>query len=160
MKYFFNKEIETLPLKELRELQNKRLNTLIQQVYHQIPYYRKLLDQNNTTPGKSYTADDLRQFPFSHKTDLRDYYPFGLFAMPQNEVRRLHCSSGTTGKPIVVGYTGYDLYVFAEVAARSLAASVKQTTGLSMCVMILKPGFIPRSEGGKLQRISDLRKNK
>jgi phenylacetate-CoA ligase len=119
----FNKELETMPLEQLRKLQSERLRSLVQRVYQQVPAYRTKLDEKGVTPADIRDIQDIHQLPFTYKTDLRDNYPFGLFAVPQNEVIRLHCSSGTTGKPIVVGYTRHDLDVFSEVVARSLAAA-------------------------------------
>ncbi len=121
--HHFNTERETLPLEQLRKLQNERLQQLVQRVYAAIPFYREQLDAHGVKPADIRTVDDLHKLPFTHKTALRDHYPFGLFAAPRTEVSRLHCSSGTTGKPIVVGYTAADIDLFAEVVARSLVAA-------------------------------------
>lgn len=119
----FNKEIETLPLDKLRKLQNERLRHQVHVLYNRVPYYKQLFDNAGVTPAEIMTVEDLPKIPFTYKSALRDNYPFGLFTMPRNEVARLHCSSGTTGKPIVVGYTLKDLDIFAEVIARSLSAA-------------------------------------
>lgn len=121
--HHFNPDRETLPLQQLRHLQNERLQQLVQRVYTAIPFYRDQLDAHGVKPADIRTVDDLHKLPFTHKTALRDHYPFGLFAVPRTEVSRLHCSSGTTGKPIVVGYTAADVDLFAEVVARSLVAA-------------------------------------
>ncbi|MGN6477053.1 MAG: phenylacetate--CoA ligase family protein [Flavipsychrobacter sp.] len=119
----FNKEIETLPIDKLRKLQNERLMHQVHVLYNKVPYYKQLFDNAGLTPAEIMTVEDLPKIPFTYKSALRDNYPFGLFTMPRNEVARLHCSSGTTGKPIVVGYTLKDLDIFAEVIARSLSAA-------------------------------------
>ncbi|MCP3933093.1 MAG: phenylacetate--CoA ligase [Bacteroidetes bacterium] len=123
---FFNKKIETLPLAELRKLQNERLKDLVKYVYERVPFYKKIFDKKEIHQADIQGVSDLYKLPFTHKTDLRDYYPFGLFAVPETELRRIHASSGTTGKPTVVGYTKNDLELFAEVNARSLAAAGAQ----------------------------------
>jgi phenylacetate-CoA ligase len=120
---FFNPEMETLALPKLRKLQNERLQRLVHYVYERVAFYKNLFDEKGIRPSDIKTVDDLPRLPFTKKTDLRDNYPFGLFAVPENELRRIHASSGTTGKPTVVGYTAKDLDAFAEVNARSLAAA-------------------------------------
>ena len=120
---YFNREIETLPIAELRKLQNDRLRHQLQTVYAKVPYYRNLFNVHGVKPADVKTVEDLHKLPFTKKDALRDNYPFGMFAVPVSETARLHCSSGTTGKPIVVGYTAPDIQVFAEVVARSLAAA-------------------------------------
>ena len=118
----YNKRIETLPLEQLRKLQNERLQNVVNQVYHNVPFYKKAFDEARVNPSDIKGVQDLHKIPFTKKTDLRDNYPFDLFAVPQNEVVRIHASSGTTGKPTVVGYNRHDLEVFDEVVARSLVA--------------------------------------
>ena len=119
----FNTEIETMPLESLRALQNKRLHNMVDYVYHQVPYYRETLDHIGIQPDDIRTVEDLHKLPFTKKQTLRDYYPFGLLAVPRESLMRIHASSGTTGKPTVVCYTANDIDVFAEVNARSLAAA-------------------------------------
>ena len=119
----YNPDIETLPLDRLRALQNKRLRHLVGYVYERVPFYKHMLDEAGVRPADIQTVDDLPKLPLTRKKDLRDQYPFGLFAVPQDQVARIHASSGTTGKPTVVGYTRRDVEVFAEVNARSLAAA-------------------------------------
>lgn len=116
----FNKQIETMPLNQLRSLQNLRFNKLINYVYKNVPFYKKQFDKLGINPAKKFTINDLHKFPFTEKEDLRNNYPFDLIAVPQQELRRIHASSGTTGKPTVVGYTANDLEIFGEVVARSL----------------------------------------
>ena len=112
-----------MPLEELRALQNARLSTLVKRVYEAVPFYRKQFDAAGLHPEDIKTVEDLPKIPFTKKTDLRDHYPYGLFAKPMEEIRRIHASSGTTGKPTVVGYTHNDLEVFDEVVARSLVCA-------------------------------------
>ncbi|AEB12014.1 phenylacetate--CoA ligase PaaK [Marinithermus hydrothermalis] len=119
----FNPELETLPQNQLRKLQNERLQRIVRYVYERVPFYREALDRAGVRPEEIKGVEDLPKLPFTRKQDLRDHYPFGLFAVPREQVARIHASSGTTGKPTVVGYTRRDLEVFAEVNARSIAAA-------------------------------------
>ncbi len=113
--------LETLGREQLAELQRERLHAVAAYVYDRIGLYRERFDDAGVGPEQIRSLDDLRRLPFTRKDDLRDHYPFGLFAVPREDVVRIHGSSGTTGKPTVVGYTHADLEVFAEVNARSLA---------------------------------------
>jgi phenylacetate-CoA ligase len=119
----FNKELETLSVEKLRQLQSERLREKVNILYHKVPFYKKLFDIHNIEPGSIKSVRDLYKIPFTKKDALRDNYPFDLFTLPRNQLARLHCSSGTTGKPIVVGYTKNDIEIFSEVVARSLAAA-------------------------------------
>jgi phenylacetate-CoA ligase len=112
----FEPELETMPVEQLRELQSERLRRLVAYVNERVPFYRERLAGLEIG-----SLEDLPQLPFTRKTDLRDHYPFGLFAVPMREVVRVHASSGTTGKPTVVGYTAADVDLFARVNARALA---------------------------------------
>lgn len=118
----YNKEIETLPLDKLRKLQNERLTNLVENVYTKVPFYKKQFDEAGLKTSDIKGVEDLHKIPFTKKTDLRDNYPFDLFAVPMDDVVRIHASSGTTGRPTVVGYNRHDLEVFDEVVARSLVA--------------------------------------
>jgi phenylacetate-CoA ligase len=111
-----------LPLPQLRELQLQRLQATVRRAYEKVPLYRKRFDEKKITPEAIRRLADIDQIPFTVKADLRDTYPFGLFASPMNEIVRLHASSGTTGKPIVVAYTREDIDVWSNVMLRSLAA--------------------------------------
>ncbi len=119
----WNQAMETLPRAELESLQRERLARVAARVYERVPFYRQKFDEQGLRPEHIQGLDDLRHLPFTRKSDLRDNYPFGLFAVPREEVIRFHASSGTTGKPTVVGYTRDDLQVWAEVCARCLALS-------------------------------------
>ena len=119
----FNIRQETLPREELEALQLRRLRDLCSRVYANVPFYRKRFEEIGITPADIKSLADVKLLPFTEKQDLRDYYPFGLFAVPRENIVRLHASSGTTGKAVVVGYTARDLENWAEVAARSLAAA-------------------------------------
>lgn len=121
MKYY-NREIETLAIDKLRSLQNERLVKQVETLYHKVPFYKRIFDEAHIKPEAIKSVQDLHLIPFTKKDALRENYPFGLFTLPRTEVARLHCSSGTTGKPIVVGYTQNDLGIFSEVIARSLVA--------------------------------------
>src|ERR1039457_508115 len=94
-----------LPLPQLRKLQLQRLTAIVQRAYDRVALFRKRMDERGLTPQALQTLGDIALLPFAEKTDLRDTYPFGLFASPMKEIVRLHASSGTTGKPIVVAYT-------------------------------------------------------
>jgi phenylacetate-CoA ligase len=115
----FDPELETLPRESLRALQLERLRVLIATVKERVPLYRDRLAA--VEPGDIRSVDDLRHLPFTRKDDLRDTYPFGMFAVPRSELSRIHASSGTTGRLTVVGYTSADLDLFARVNARALA---------------------------------------
>jgi phenylacetate-CoA ligase len=115
----FEPELETLPRERLRALQTDRLRSLIAYVKERVPLYRERLA--DVEPTDLVSVDDLRRLPFTRKDDLRNTYPFGMFAVSREEVVRIHASSGTTGKLTVVGYTAADIDVFARVNARSLA---------------------------------------
>ncbi|KAA0259568.1 phenylacetate--CoA ligase [Deferribacter autotrophicus] len=119
----WNEEYETLPREALEALQLKRLQNLVERVYATVPFYRKKLDEAGVRPEQIKSLDDLKRLPFTTKQDLRDNYPFGLFAVPKEQVVRIHASSGTTGKPTVVGYTKRDINTWAELMARTFQAA-------------------------------------
>lgn len=119
----FNIKQETLPREDLEALQLRRLRDLCNRVYANVPFYRKRFDEIGITPADIKTLADLRLLPFTEKQDMRNHYPYGLFAVPRENIVRLHASSGTTGKAVVVGYTARDLENWAELAARSLSAA-------------------------------------
>ncbi|MEI8032910.1 MAG: phenylacetate--CoA ligase [Chlorobiaceae bacterium] len=116
----WNTEYECMEREELRKLQGERVKEMVRRVYDTVPFYRKKLQAEGIEPGDINTIDDLKKLPFTTKQDLRDNYPFGLFTVPQEEIVRLHASSGTTGKSTVVGYTHNDIQMWSEVVARSL----------------------------------------
>lgn len=118
----WNESSECMRPDEMRDLQNKRLRTTVERVYHNSTFYRSRMQEMGVSPMDIETIDDLVKLPFTVKTDLRDQYPFGLFSAPMSEIVRLHASSGTTGKPIVAGYTRKDLGTWSEVMARTFAA--------------------------------------
>lgn len=108
---------------KLREIQGQRLRETVERAYFNVPYYRNRMQEAGIGPENINSIDDLSKLPFTTKTDLRDNYPFGLFAVPMSEIVRIHASSGTTGKPTVVGYTRNDLAKWSEVMARTLTAA-------------------------------------
>ncbi|MEV4332706.1 phenylacetate--CoA ligase PaaK [Streptomyces sp. NPDC049597] len=114
---------ERLGREELEALQLERLRATLRHAYENVPFYRESFDKAGLRPDDCRTLADLARFPFTAKTDLRDNYPFGMFAVEQSQVRRIHASSGTTGRPTVVGYTERDLDTWADVVARSLRAA-------------------------------------
>ncbi|MFD3546117.1 phenylacetate--CoA ligase PaaK [Streptomyces sp. NPDC058655] len=116
-------EGERLGRDELAALQLKRLRAVLRRAYDRVPFYRQAFDKAGVRPEDCRSLADLALFPFTAKADLRDQYPFGMFAVPRSEVRRIHASSGTTGRPTVVGYTDGDLSTWADVVARSIRAA-------------------------------------
>ncbi|MDR0947361.1 MAG: phenylacetate--CoA ligase [Ruminococcus sp.] len=123
MKKYWNESRECATLHEMRALQSFRLSQTVRHVYQNVPYYKAKMDELGVTPDDIKGVDDLSKLPFMYKQDLRDTYPYGLFAKPLDEVVRIHASSGTTGKQIVVGYTRKDLEIWDECAARALTAA-------------------------------------
>jgi phenylacetate-CoA ligase len=119
----WNNEFETLPRNELEALQLKRLKSLVERVYAVVPYYHQQIDKAGMKPSDIKILSDISKLPFTTKEDLRLNYPFGLFTVPLEEVVRIHASSGTTGKPTVVGYTKKDIETWAELMARALASA-------------------------------------
>lgn len=119
---YFQKEIECMPREELKKLQDERLVWQVKRMYERVELFRIRMDEKGLKPEDIKGVDDLYKLPFSYKQDLRDYYPYGLFAEPLKNIKRVHASSGTTGKQIVVGYTENDLDNWASCMARQFAA--------------------------------------
>ncbi|TAK85987.1 MAG: phenylacetate--CoA ligase [Betaproteobacteria bacterium] len=115
--------IEKAPVSELRKLQLERLQWTLQHAYDNVPHYRKKFDAAGVKPGDCRALEDLARFPFTTKADLRENYPYGMFAVPMDRIVRIHASSGTTGKPTVVGYTAKDIDTWSHVMARSIRAA-------------------------------------
>lgn len=113
---------ETVSLEEKRQIQTERLIKTVNRVYNNVPFYRKKMEELGIEPGDIKSIDDLRLLPFTTKQDLRDHYPYKLFAAPMSEVVRIHASSGTTGQPTVVGYTKNDIEMWSDMMARCLIA--------------------------------------
>jgi phenylacetate-CoA ligase len=111
-------EIPTLARAELEELQLERLRETLHHAHEHVSHYRRAFAEAGVTPDDLHSLADLARFPFLTKADLRDNYPFGMFAVPREQVRRVHASSGTTGKPTVVGYTADDIDTWSELMAR------------------------------------------
>jgi len=118
----WNERYECMSRDEMKEVQGERLREMIERVYYNVPFYRKKMQDLGIEPSDVRGIDDLDKLPFTTKQDLRDNYPFGLFAVPKSEVVRVHASSGTTGDPTVVGYTRKDIGTWSEVVARTLSA--------------------------------------
>ena len=116
----WNKEAECMTAGEMEELQLKRLQEVVKRAYENVPYYRKAFDDAGVRPEDIETLQDIEKLPFTSKTDLRDAYPFGMFAVPDDDIVEIHTTSGTTGKPTVSGYTQNDIELWGEVVARAL----------------------------------------
>jgi phenylacetate-CoA ligase len=120
---FYNEEFETLPRPALEALQLKRLKSVVERVYASVPFYKQALDEARIRPDDIMTLEDIRKLPFTYKQDMRESYPYGLFAARMEDVVRIHASSGTTGKPTVVGYTRKDIDNWSDLMARSFVAA-------------------------------------
>ncbi|MBR5286589.1 MAG: phenylacetate--CoA ligase [Clostridia bacterium] len=119
----FKPEVECASRDEMKALQTERLKKMVKNAYENVPFYKQKLDEAGVSPDDIKSIDDITKLPFTVKTDLRDNYPFGLFAVPNSELVRVHASSGTTGKQTVVGYTKNDIDVWSESAARAIVAT-------------------------------------
>ncbi|MCL2799838.1 MAG: phenylacetate--CoA ligase [Endomicrobia bacterium] len=119
----FNEKFETMKLEDLKNLQSERLRSLADYVYKNSPVYKKRIDEGGFPLSEIKTIDDIVKLPFTTKDDMRDYYPFGLFSMPVEKIAEIHVSSGTTGNPVVSGYSKEDIDLWGEAAARSIACA-------------------------------------
>ncbi|MGI5851795.1 MAG: phenylacetate--CoA ligase [Clostridiales bacterium] len=117
---YWNKYCECMEREELEKLQSERLIEAVERVYYNVPYYRNLMQEKGLMPEDIKGREDLNKLPFTTKDDLRENYPYGFFAVPLSEIVRIHASSGTTGKPTVVGYTRRDISIWSELMARTL----------------------------------------
>jgi phenylacetate-CoA ligase len=120
---YFNEYAETMSRDEIKNVQSRKLCTLVNYVYTNVPSYREKMQKAGILPGDIKSVDDLKLLPFTYKQDLRDTYPFGMFATPMEQIVRIHASSGTTGKKTVVGYTAHDIDMWAECIARALVGA-------------------------------------
>lgn len=120
---YFEPDLETAPREVLHWIQSRRLVKMVENCYNTVPLYKKRFDEMGLLPGDIKSIDDIHKLPFTYKTDLRDNYPFGMIAVPKEQLVRIHASSGTTGKQTVVGYTKNDIDVWAKGAARALVAA-------------------------------------
>lgn len=123
MNKYYNEQLETMNREELDKLQSRRLTALAARVYANVPFYKSKFDEAGVSPEQISDISDITKLPFTVKQDLRDNYPFSMFAVPMESVVRVHASSGTTGKPTVVGYTKDDLETWGDLAARSLSCA-------------------------------------
>ncbi len=119
----WNEKYECMKRDELQEIQLERLKETVERVYRSVPHYKALMEEKGVTPEDIKSLEDIKLLPFTTKQDLRDNYPFGLFTVPMSEVVRIHSSSGTTGKPTVVGYTSKDIDTWSEIMARTLTCA-------------------------------------
>lgn len=122
MPEYWDPEIETMPVEDLKKLQEEKLKQLVHYVYEHSAFYKKKFDEHGVKPEDIQTLEDIRKLPFTVKQDLRDTYPTGMFCVPNSKLARFHASSGTTGKPIVVGYTQKDIDEWAESLARGFTS--------------------------------------
>ncbi len=120
---YYQKEIETMPVEELKKLQSEKLVKQVKHVYENVPYYRNLMDEKGVTPDDIKSIDDLHKLPFISKADLRDAYPYGLLAKPLSECVRIHSTSGTTGRRVVAFYTQHDVDLWEDCCARAIMAA-------------------------------------
>ena len=123
MPNYYQREIETMPYDELRQLQNERLRKQVQHVWDNVPYYREKMEKKGVTPADIQSVDELYKLPFLSKADLRDAYPHGLRGMPLNDCVRIHSTSGTTGKRVVAFYTQHDVDLWEDCCARAIVAA-------------------------------------
>lgn len=170
---YWDKTIETMEHEQMQHLQVKRLRDVVEHIYRQVPFYRARMQQQGLLPQDIVTLADISKLPFMTKQDMRDNYPYGLFAVPPSEIVRIHASSGTTGKATVVGYTKRDLGIWSEVMARSLTAAgvTKQSfvqisygyglftggLGLHYGAELVGASVIPVSSGNTARQISLMR---
>ena len=120
---YWNQTCECMPREEMNKLQGERLVNTVTRIYHNVPFYREKMQKKGIEPGDIKNVEDITKLPFTYKQDLRDTYPYGLFATPLSEIIRIHASSGTTGRQTVVGYTRKDIDTWAEVMARTMTAA-------------------------------------
>lgn len=120
---YWNQTCECMPREEMNKLQGERLVNTVNRIYHNVPFYREKMQKKGIEPGDIKNVEDITKLPFTYKQDLRDTYPYGLFATPLSEIIRIHASSGTTGRQTVVGYTRKDIDTWAEVMARTMTAA-------------------------------------
>ena len=166
---FWDEPFETMPFERMRELQLTRLRETVRWVSDRVPFYRKALEARGVKAGDIERLDDIRRLPFTVKTDLRDNYPFGLCAVPRQDLVRVHASSGTTGKPITGPYTAEDLSQWTDCMARTLYAhgvrpdDVAQnaygmglfTGGLGFFQGALEDRLLPGAHGARHDRAPD-----
>jgi len=119
---YWNQKYECLPREELKQLQLERLKMTVERAFYNVPHYRSVMQAAGVEPEDIQSLEDIKKLPFTTKEDLRNNYPYGMFAVPLSEIVRIHSSSGTTGKPTVVGYTRNDINVWAELMARALVS--------------------------------------
>ena len=123
MERMYDKKIETITRSELKALQLERLKKITEYAYNRVPFYKKKFDEAKVKPSDIKTLKDIERLPFTTKTDLRDNYPYGLLAVPMDDIVRVHASSGTSGKPTVVAYTRNDLDMWSDCMARLIVAA-------------------------------------
>ena len=123
MQNYYQKDIETMPVEEIKKLQSEKLVKQVKHVYENVPYYRAKMEEKGVTPDDIKGIDDLYKLPFLSKADLRDAYPYGLLAKPLSECVRIHSTSGTTGRRVVAFYTQHDVDLWEDCCARAIVAA-------------------------------------
>ena len=134
---YYNEKIETMPYEQMKELQSERLINTVKHAYENVAPYKAKMDEIGLKPEDIKSIDDLKKLPFTLKTDLRDNYPYGMFAVPMDQIARIHASSGTTGKQTVVGYTKEDIDLWSECTARGII----MTGGSSADILHISYGY-------------------
>ena len=119
---FFDKKIEQMARDQMREIQLERLKKIVKYAYERVPFYKKKFDEIGLLPEDIKTLENIKKIPYTTKADLRDNYPYGLLAVPMDDIVRVHASSGTSGKPTVVAYTKNDLDMWSDCMARLIVA--------------------------------------
>ena len=147
--------VETAPIHEMKALQSLRLSQTVRHVYEHVPFYRKKFDEMGLKPENIQSIDDISKLPFTYKQDLRDNYPYGLFAVPVEDLVRIHASSGTTGKQTVVGYTQNDIKIWGNCCGRLLAETPEILFMFLMGMVFLREDLVCMPEQKKfMQRLS------
>ena len=151
-KVYYQPDIETMPLEQLRELQLERMQWSVRHAYENVAFYQRSFKDAGVEPGDLASLDDLAKFPFVVKQDMRDAYPYGLFAVPSKDVARIHASSGTTGQATVVGHTANDLKNWGDCFARGIYMVGGDREFDHSGILRLRP--VHRRSGGARRRAS------
>ena len=138
MERYFQEEIECMKRDKLKELQNERFLKQVQNVWNNVPYYKKKMKDAGLTPSDIKSLDDLHKLPFITKDDLRETYPYGLFARPLKDCVRIHSTSGTTGRRVVAGYTQHDIDLWNDCTSRALVAAGATKDDVVQMVEVIK----------------------
>ena len=135
---YYQPEIETMPVEEIKKLQSEKLVAQVQHVYAHVPYYRDLMDKKGVRPEDIHGIEDLHKLPFIEKSDLRETYPYGMLAVPLEDCVRIQSTSGTTGRRVIAYYTQNDINLWEDCCARALIAAGADRLGTSSGITIVK----------------------